>query len=240
MNKKLRDFFFKNQSMRAFLHGIEKRDERFIIQTFKNIEFEAGEKIIRKGTIDKSVLFLAGGELIAFRNDENEVYTEGSILGIEQFLFDKPWDDDLFCSKQATVCKLKYDSVLNLISTNAQAASRLYKRIMRHYCYDQIYQRKANNINMFRFKNVRDEDLFIDFKLDITKEKELTVFEYMANPKMPGDMDTIEKKAWEEERAKWEKENGMMNLKEQASQKGEPTRPKKGKEMDTMPYFLTS
>ena len=119
MNKKLRDFFFKNQSMRAFLHGIEKRDERFIIQAFKNIEFEAGEKIIRKGTWDKSVLFLAGGEIIAFRNEENEVYTEGSILGIEQFLFNKPWDDELFCSKQATVCKLKYDSVLNLISTNA-------------------------------------------------------------------------------------------------------------------------
>ena len=31
MNKKLRDFYFKNPSMRAFLAGIEKRDERFII-----------------------------------------------------------------------------------------------------------------------------------------------------------------------------------------------------------------
>lgn len=31
MNKKLRDFYFKNASMRAFLQGIEKRDERFII-----------------------------------------------------------------------------------------------------------------------------------------------------------------------------------------------------------------
>ena len=57
--------------MRAFLAGIEKRDERFIIQAFKNIEFEASEKVIKKGTIDKSVLFLAGGELIAFRDDEN-------------------------------------------------------------------------------------------------------------------------------------------------------------------------
>ena len=31
MNKKLRDFYFKNAAMRAFLQGIEKRDERFII-----------------------------------------------------------------------------------------------------------------------------------------------------------------------------------------------------------------
>lgn len=31
MSKKLRDFFFKNNSMRAFLKGVEKRDEKFII-----------------------------------------------------------------------------------------------------------------------------------------------------------------------------------------------------------------
>ena len=31
MTKRLRDFYFKNQSMRAFLQGIEKRDERFVV-----------------------------------------------------------------------------------------------------------------------------------------------------------------------------------------------------------------
>ena len=66
MNKKLKDFYFKNPAMRAFLAGIEKRDERFIIQALRTIEFEAGERVIRAGTIDKSVLFLAGGELIVF------------------------------------------------------------------------------------------------------------------------------------------------------------------------------
>ena len=65
---------------------------------------------------------------------------------------------------------------------------------------------------MFRYKNVRDEDLFIDFKLDLTKEKEVAVFESMCNPKMPHDMDTLEREQWEAERAQWEKENGMMNL----------------------------
>ena len=49
---------------------------------------------------------------------------------------------------------------------------------------------------MFRYKNVRDEDLFIDFKLDLTKEKEIAVFESMCNPKMPHDMDTIERRDW--------------------------------------------
>ena len=138
MNKKLRDFYFKNAAMRAFLHGIEKRDERFIVQALRTIEFEAGERIIRRGTVEKSVFFVAGGELISFSFDGSEndrVYGEGTILGIEEFLFDKPWDVDLMCNKQATVCKLKYEAMLNLIATNALSASRLYKRIMRHYCY---------------------------------------------------------------------------------------------------------
>ena len=49
----------------------------------KNIEFEAGEKVIKKDTWDKSILFVAGGELIAFRSDENVIYEAGTILGIE-------------------------------------------------------------------------------------------------------------------------------------------------------------
>ena len=101
MNKRLRDFYFKNPAMRAFLQGIEKRDERFILQALKTIEFEAGERIIKKGSKDKSVLFVAGGQLIVFSYEgaENDkLYNEGSILGIEQFLFDKPWDCDVLCN----------------------------------------------------------------------------------------------------------------------------------------------
>lgn len=101
MNKKLRDFYFKNPSMRAFLAGIEKRDERFIIQAMRTIEFEAGERVVRKGTVDKSVLFVAGGELIVFSFDgsaNDRIYQEGAILGIEEFIFDKPWDRDILCN----------------------------------------------------------------------------------------------------------------------------------------------
>ena len=60
---------------------------------------------------------------------------------------------DLMCNTQATVCKLKYENMLNLISSNALAASRLYKRIMRHYCYMQIYEKKkASIVNRGIFK----------------------------------------------------------------------------------------
>lgn len=60
--------------------------------------------------------------------------------------------------------------MLNLIAANALAASRLYKRIMRHYCYMQIYEKKKANIKnrgIFKLKNVTDDDLFIEFKLDL-------------------------------------------------------------------------
>lgn len=65
------------------------------------------------------------------------------------------------------MCKLRYENMLNLIATNALSASRLYKRIVRHYCYMQIYEKKKANMGIFKFKNVSDEDLFIDFKLDL-------------------------------------------------------------------------
>ena len=101
MNKKLRDFYFKHESMRAFLRGLEKRDERYVISALRTIEFEAGERVIRSGTKDKSVLFVAGGELIVFSYDgamNDQVYQTGAVLGIEQFLFDKPWEYDILCN----------------------------------------------------------------------------------------------------------------------------------------------
>ena len=39
------------------------------MQAMKTIEFEAGERVIRRDTLDKSVLFVAGGELIIFSFD---------------------------------------------------------------------------------------------------------------------------------------------------------------------------
>lgn len=83
MNKKVRDFLMKNPSMRAFLAGVEKRDEKFIYAAMKNSELEAAEKVIKKDTRDRSLLFVASGALIAFKDGQNEIYEEGAILGIE-------------------------------------------------------------------------------------------------------------------------------------------------------------
>ena len=122
--------------MRAFLKGVDKRDEKFIIQALKGTEVEAAERVIKKGTWDRCMLVVADGELIAFRDDgENDVYTEGAILGIEQFLFNKKWDVDIICGKTAIVTKLSWETLIDLVPSQALTASRLYKRIMRHYCY---------------------------------------------------------------------------------------------------------
>ena len=83
MTKKLRDFYNKNPSIRAFLKGMEKRDEKYIINAMTNVEMESGEQIIRAGTHEKSIIMVAGGEVVAFSKDENVVYQEGAIFGVE-------------------------------------------------------------------------------------------------------------------------------------------------------------
>jgi hypothetical protein len=74
MTKKLRDFYFKNPSIRAFLKGIDKRDEKYIINMMTNIDMEAGERIIRAKTQERAVIIVAGGEIVAFKDDENTFY----------------------------------------------------------------------------------------------------------------------------------------------------------------------
>lgn len=149
MTKKLRDFYFKNPSVRAFLKGIDKRDEKYIINVMTNIEMEGGERVIRAGTYERCVILVAGGELVAYEGDKNTTYTEGAILGVEQFLFNKPWGEDYICKEQATLCKFSYEDMMDMVSHNAVAASRLYKRIMRHFCYSQIYLKKKDNMHLF-------------------------------------------------------------------------------------------
>ena len=180
MTKKLRDFYFKNPSVRAFLKGIDKRDEKFIINMMSNIEMESGERVIRSGTYERAIYLVGGGELTALSDDRNTIYQEGAILGVEQFLFNKPWVEDYFCKSQATLCKFTYDEMIDMVNQNAVAAGRLYRRIVRHYCYSQIYSKKQDNIHLFKFKNIDDDQLFIDFKLDTTLDKERELFSLMS------------------------------------------------------------
>ena len=42
---------------------------------------------------------------------------------------------------------------------------------MRHYCYMQIYEKKKDNMSLFKFKQIEDSDLFIDFKVDLYSDR---------------------------------------------------------------------
>lgn len=59
--KKVRDFILKNPLMRAFLKGIDRKDEKFIMNALKTTEFDPAERLIRKHTKDRSLIFIASG-----------------------------------------------------------------------------------------------------------------------------------------------------------------------------------
>jgi hypothetical protein len=81
--KKIREFFFKNEKMRDFLKGTERRDEKAIFTAVKGIEKSAGERMIRKGTCDRSLYFVASGALMQFAELETKTFDTGSILGLK-------------------------------------------------------------------------------------------------------------------------------------------------------------
>jgi hypothetical protein len=81
------------------------------------------------------------------------------------------------------VTKLSWETLIDLVPSQALTASRLYKRIMRHYCYMQLYDsgKKAQNQHLFDFKNLTDEDLMIDFKLSLKDTKDKQLFNMLLN-----------------------------------------------------------
>lgn len=84
--------------MKAFLKGFDRKDEKFILGALRTTEFEPAERMIRKGTKDRSLIFISGGSFICFKDLENQIFKEGAVLGIEQFLHGKEWENDIICN----------------------------------------------------------------------------------------------------------------------------------------------
>lgn len=59
--KKIREFFFKNQVIRCFLKGIDKKDEKHLFNSLKITEFDPAGRLIRKGTKDRCIIFVGTG-----------------------------------------------------------------------------------------------------------------------------------------------------------------------------------
>jgi hypothetical protein len=67
------------------------------------------------------------------------------------------------------------------------SASRIYKIIMRQYCYIQLYDsdRKKKNAHLYKFAKITDDDLMIDFKLDPKSDSDGELFSMLSQVRKP-------------------------------------------------------
>lgn len=59
--KKIREFFFKNPIIRTFLKGIDRKDEKYLFSVLKITEFDPSDRLIRKDTFDRAIIFVGAG-----------------------------------------------------------------------------------------------------------------------------------------------------------------------------------
>jgi hypothetical protein len=54
----------KNQIIKTFLAGLDKRDERFLTSEIKAQQHDAGDRVIRAGTRDRAMFFIMAGSFM--------------------------------------------------------------------------------------------------------------------------------------------------------------------------------
>ena len=98
--KKVREFFTKNAIIRAFFKGFDRKDEKAIMNFFKTSELEMGERLVRRDTRDRCIIFIVAGEFLKFSDpgEPNIEYKEGAVIGVEEFLKNREWSKDIICS----------------------------------------------------------------------------------------------------------------------------------------------
>lgn len=57
--KKVREFFAKNNVIKAFLKGFDRKDEKILMSVVKTIELDTGERLVKKGTTDRCIFMVA-------------------------------------------------------------------------------------------------------------------------------------------------------------------------------------
>jgi len=178
--KKVREFFNKNNIIKTFLNGLDKRDERVFLTDIKASGFVAGDRVIRINSKDRALYFVVAGSFFAIDDsypNKGPTYKAGAVLGIDQFLKDDYWNIDLICSEDGIIGRYEYDSFDAIKYNNAATASKIYNRVIRFKCYQMLYNYK-NNKEYFsdRINNkatkmgLEDEDYFIDLQLGGEKE----------------------------------------------------------------------
>ena len=139
--KKVREFFLKNPIIKAFLKGFDRKDEKVLMGAIKTSELDPADRLVRKGTSDRSIIMVVAGQFIGFGDagQPNLVYKEGAVLGVEEFLKGHAWPRDLICSQAGVVCKFTHEGLLDMIHHSPVSAIKMVRRIVRHQCYEYIY-----------------------------------------------------------------------------------------------------
>jgi len=96
----MREFFLKNPIIKAFFKGFDRKDEKVIMTVLKTSELEPADRLVRKGSKDRCVIFVVAGQFIGFGDPghDNVIYKEGAVIGVEEFLRNKEWPRDVICS----------------------------------------------------------------------------------------------------------------------------------------------
>ena len=136
--------------MKAFLNGMEKKDERILFAEMKDkvATMLPGDRLIRRNTQDRCLLFIIRGSFFGLGETfpaTKIIYNAGAILGCEQFLNDDRWELDIICKDEnSVIAKLDYDSYCNMRESSPASAIKLYNRVVRNLTYKMIYDKKNN------------------------------------------------------------------------------------------------
>ena len=82
------------------MKGFDRKDEKVFMGALRTSELEPAERLVRKGTVDRSIAIVVAGQFMAFgeAGEDNIIYKEGAVIGVESFLRGQAWPRDVICS----------------------------------------------------------------------------------------------------------------------------------------------
>lgn len=84
--KKVREFYNKNEIIKTFFHGLDKKDERIFMTETISQQFFAGDRVIRNKTKDRCILMVVTGEFFAVNDsypNTGPLFKIGAVIGTE-------------------------------------------------------------------------------------------------------------------------------------------------------------
>ena len=138
-----------------------------------------GDRILTINSKERAIYFVVSGSFFGLDDtypSTRDLYRPGAVIGVDQFLQSDRWDMDLLCKEEGLIGKFDYSAFELLKQDNPQTAMKLMNRIIRHKCYQLIYDKK-NKIDYFTDRmekeyeglNLEDKDLLVDLRLGSEK-----------------------------------------------------------------------